>query len=80
MRYTCSHTTLWVICPTRDSASVLENYNDRTHDMAITNLSSMLGLGSTVRVTLVAEVRSICLASGKYLTMYGAAGSLLTTC
>ena len=67
MPYTCSHTTPYVMLPTRYRAVVVERCIDRIRQTAIINLSSMLGSGCTVRVSLVAGVRTICPVSGRYL-------------
>ena len=70
MPYAYSHTTPYVMCPTRYQACVLERCNDRIPHTAITNFSSMLGSGSTVWVTLVSGVRTICSVLGRYLASH----------
>ena len=69
MPYTCSHTTPYVMLPTRYRVSVLERCNDRICQTAIINLSSMLVLGWTTRTTLVSGVSTIHPVSGTYLTV-----------
>ena len=69
MPYTCSHTTPYVMLRTRYRACVLERCGDRLRQTAKINLSYMLGLGCTVRVTFVAGVRTNCPVLGRYLTV-----------
>ena len=69
MPYTRSHTTPYVMLPTRYRASVLERCNDRIRQTAIINLSYMVGSGLTVATTLLSGVSAICPVSGRYLTV-----------
>ena len=69
MPYTWSHTTPYVMLPTRYRASVSERCNDRMRHTAIINLSSMVGSGGTASITLVSGVSTICPVSGRYLTV-----------
>lgn len=69
MPYTWSHTTPYVMLPTRYRDSVLERCNDRILHTAIINLSSWVGSGWTVATILVSGVSTICPVSGRYLTV-----------
>ena len=69
MSYTCSHTTAYVMLPTRYRACVLERCNDRIRQMATINLPSKVGSGCMVCVTLVSAVRIMCPVSDGYFTV-----------
>ena len=69
MPYTWSHTTPYVMLPTRYRDHVLERCNNRIHQAAIINLSSMVGSDGTATTTLVSGVSSICPVSGRYLAV-----------
>ena len=66
--YTWSHTTPYVMLPTRYRDSVLERCNDRIRQTAKINLYSMVGSSWTVSTTLLSGVSTICPVSGRYLT------------
>ena len=69
MPYTWSHTTPYVMLPTRYQDSVLQRCNDRILQTAMINLSSWVGSGWTVATILVSGVSTICPVSGRYLTV-----------